>query len=142
MDESLRHGVEAFGRALESFAWHRRSGGGRKDLSHHYKIARSGSYRALTEAVTDAISGMMAASDASGTKFKFNREARQFCEWWVSNLDSDYFSENNWWKVKSLLVAAMNMAVAHPQTIQPDEPQENSQDVEPINENNEKEKIE
>lgn len=142
MDASLRHGVEAFGRALESFAWHGRSGGGRKDLSHHYKIARSGSYRALAEAVTDAISGMMAASDASGTKFKFNREARQFCEWWVNNLDSDYFSECNWWKVKSLLVAAMNMAVAQPQTIQPDEPQENIQDVEPINENNEKEEIE
>lgn len=124
MDQPFRKGTEAFGRALESFAWHGRSGGGRKDLSHHYKIARSGSYRALVEAVTDAISGMMASTEASGSRFYFNPEARQFCKWWTQHLDTDQLCEDNWWKIKSVLVAAMNMAVVHPQIIQPGETHE------------------
>ena len=124
MEQPFRKGIEAFGRSLESFAWHGRSGGGRKDLSHHYKIARSGSYRALVEAVTDAISGMMASAEASGSRFYFSPEARQFCEWWTQHLDTDQLSEDNWWKVKSVLVAAMNMAVVHLQITQPGESQE------------------
>lgn len=126
MEQPFRKGVEAFGRSLESFAWHGRSGGGRKDLSHHYKIARSGSYRALVEAITDAISGMMASAEASGSRFYFSPEARQFCEWWTQHFDTDQLCEDNWWKVKSVLVAAMNMAVVHPQTIQSGESRENT----------------
>lgn len=134
MDQPFREGVEAFGRALESFAWHGRSGGGRKDFSHHYKIARSGSYRALVEAVTDAISGMMASAEASGSRFYFTPEARQFCQWWTQHLDTDQLGEDNWWKIKSVLVAAMNMAVVHPQTVKPGESQETIPEKEALEE--------
>jgi hypothetical protein len=116
MEQSFRKGIEAFGKELEKFSYCGRSSGGRKDLSHHYKIARAGSYRALVEAVTDAFAGMMASDDATGTKFNFSQEARQFCQWWTEHLDSEQLNEENWWKVKSVLVAAMNAAQAHPVT--------------------------
>lgn len=130
MQDEFRNGVQAFAQALESFAWHGRSGGGRKDLSHHYAIARSGSYRALVEAVTDTISGMMAAADATSSKFFFGADARQFCEWWAKNLDTDELCENNWWKVKSVLVAAINMAAVHPKAAQAEVPED--EDATPV----------
>jgi hypothetical protein len=113
MDQEFRTGVEAFGRALSYFSWQGRSSGGRKDLSHHYKIARSGSYRALVEALTDATSGMMAASEASGTRFRFDQKARGFCDWLVTHMGTVEFNQDNWWTVKAILVAAMNMAAVH-----------------------------
>ncbi|MGE0276164.1 MAG: hypothetical protein AB7G68_10425 [Nitrospiraceae bacterium] len=113
MDQEFRTGVEAFGRALSYFSWQGRSTGGRKDLSHHYKIARSGSYRSLVEALTDAIAGMMAASEASGSRFRFDQKARGFCDWLVAHMGSTEFNQDNWWTVKAILVAAMNMAAVH-----------------------------
>lgn len=113
MDQEFRTGVEAFGRALSNFSWQGRSSGGRKDLSHHYKIARSGSYRSLVEAITDATSGMMAASEASGTRFRFDQKARGFCDWLVAHMGTAEFNQDNWWTVKAILVAATNMAAVH-----------------------------
>lgn len=130
MDQEFRDGVEAFGRALSYFSWQGRSSGGRKDLSHHYKIARSGSYRSLVEALTDAISGMMAASEASGTRFRFAPKARGFCDWLVAHTGTAEFNQDNWWTVKAILVAAMNMAAVHrekPEDEELDEPATNEE---------------
>lgn len=143
MDQEFRDGVEAFGRALSYFSWQGRSSGGRKDLSHHYKIARSGSYRALVESLTDAISGMMAASEASGSRFRFDPKARGFCDWLVAHMGTAEFNQDNWWTVKAILVSAMNMAAVHREKPEAAESAEPSADegMTPEQEEEEEEKV-